>query len=407
MDAIKLAAVFLLIVLALKRKIAVGLVLIGAGVATALLFQVPLIELGAGYWHLLGSRRFLFLTSLVILITMMGSLLKELGYLGRMADASRGLPGGRRTAAAVLPPLIGLMPMPGGSLLSAPLVANVMSDEKYPPDLRTATNYWFRHIVEFFWLIYAGLILTEAITGMPLGEVSLMQLPMTLAMIIIGYFFFIRRIDVSMDQQRDLLRSLWGLIKTIWPIALAVGLYGLLDLELVLAVLLSILTLIVVARPKRDKLVTSLRAGFSYKLVLLIFGTLSFQTVLELAGAIETIPRLAAAAHMPTEIVIFLVCFVSGLLTGMVAAYVAMGYTILAVFLYQNGYDPGYIFLAYLSGYVGIMLSPSHLCLILTNEFFGSDLGRVYRRLAVPLIILLLTGVLLYLAGWPDLFIPS
>jgi len=405
MEAIKLAAVFLLIVLALRRKIAVGLVLLAAGLVTAALFQVPLNELVHGYHELLGSRRFLFLGSLVILITMMGSLLRELGYLERMTDACRGLPGGRRTAAAVLPPLIGLMPMPGGSLLSAPLVANVMSDEKYPPDLRTVTNYWFRHIVEFFWLIYPGLILTEAITGMPLREVSLMQLPMTLVMIIVGYFFFIKLIDAGSGEGGNFFKVAWNLLRTIWPIALAVGLYGLLNIELVLSVLLSILILIVVARPCRAMLVTSLKAGFSYKLVLLIFGILSFQTVLELAGAIETIPRLAAVAHLPTEVVIFLVCFVSGLLTGLVAAYVAMGYTILAAFLYQPDLHPGYIFLAYLSGYVGVMLSPSHLCLILTNEFFGSDLGRVYRRLALPLTVLFLAGVLLYLVGWPDLFV--
>jgi hypothetical protein len=407
MEAIKLAVVFLLIVLALRRKIAVGLVLLGAGLVTALLFQVPFGELMQGYYDLLGSRRFLFLISVVILITMMGSLLKELGFLERMAEASQGLPGGRRTAAAVMPPLIGLMPMPGGSLLSAPLVANVMADKKYPPDLRTATNYWFRHMVEFFWLIYAGLILTEAITGMPLGEVSLMQFPMTLAMVIIGYFFFLRRIDPSSGSKGKLLVTVWNILRTIWPIALAVGLYGLLNLELALSVLLSIIVLVAVARPSRTKMITALKAGLSYKLVLLIFGILSFQTVLELAGAIETIPHLAAAAHLPAEVVIFLVCFAAGLLTGLVAAYVAMGYTILAVFLYQPVYDPGYIFLAYLSGYIGIMLSPSHLCLILTNEYFGSDLGRLYRRLVPPLIVLFLVGVGVYLAGWPELFSPN
>ena len=60
--------------------------------------------------------------------------------------------------------------------------------------------------------------------------------------------------------------------------------------------------------------------------------------------------------------------------------------------------------LAYLSGYLGVMLSPSHLCLILTNEFFKSDLARVYRLMVPPFLLLALIGFLIYLSPWPQLF---
>ena len=51
-----------------------------------------------------------------------------------------------------------------------------------------------------------------------------------------------------------------------------------------------------------------------------------------------------------------------------------------------------------------MMLSPTHLCLILTNEYFNSDPLKVYRKLAVPVFLLALFGFLLYLSPWPDLF---
>jgi len=60
--------------------------------------------------------------------------------------------------------------------------------------------------------------------------------------------------------------------------------------------------------------------------------------------------------------------------------------------------------LAYLSGFVGVILSPSHLCLILTNEYFGSDLMKVYKTLAIPISILMVLGTVITLTGWPDLF---
>jgi len=40
--------------------------------------------------------------------------------------------------------------------------------------------------------------------------------------------------------------------------------------------------------------------------------------------------------------------------------------------------------LAYASGYVGILLSPFHLCLVLTTQYFGAKMKGVYRLLWMP-----------------------
>lgn len=407
MEAVKLIAVFVIIILALRKKLSVGVTLFGAGVITSLLYQVELSALLDGYWELLKSKRFISLTSVIVLITTLGRLLKELKFLERLSEACKGLPGGNRTALAVMPPLVGLMPMPGGSLLSAPLVDNVLVGSRYVPEFRTASNYWFRHLVEFFWPIYPGIILTEAITGLPIGTVSLMQAPLSVIMITIGLVFFIRKVDNSGTNETDFFGAVLGIAKTVWPIALAIAVYAILKVDLALAVLISFIVLLVIARPPKDNLLRALKEGLSFKLVFLVFGTLSFQTALELSGAIGSIPKLSLQFNLPEELLIFLVCFAAGILTGMVAAFVALSYTLLAGFLYQPEIMPSYILLAYLSGFVGMMLSPSHLCLILTNEYFRSDLLKVYRRLAIPLILLALFGFLLYLSPWAALFRPS
>ena len=86
------------------------------------------------------------------------------------------------------------------------------------------------------------------------------------------------------------------------------------------------------------------------------------------------------------------------------AAFVGLGYSLLAGYLYQPEIVPSFIFLAYLSGFLGIILSPTHLCLVLTNEYFGSNLLRVYRKMVLPLAILFVLGLLLYFSPWPSLF---
>jgi hypothetical protein len=123
--------------------------------------------------------------------------------------------------------------------------------------------------------------------------------------------------------------------------------------------------------------------------------------MLDLAGAVGSIPKLSAWLGLPGEVVIILVSFISGLLTGILFALVGLAYPLLAGYLYQPDINLANIFLAFISGYVGMIFSPTHFCLILTNEHFHSDLGKVYRLLAVPLLTLFLAGLILYLAGYP------
>ena len=147
-----------------------------------------------------------------------------------------------------------------------------------------------------------------------------------------------------------------------------------------------------------------MKKGFSYRLIVLVYGILSFQTVLEMSGGIQSIPELATTYSLPSELIIFLVCFSIGILTGMVSAFVGLGYALLAGFLYQPEISPAAILLASLSGFLGIMFSPTHLCLIFTAEYFRADLLKIYRTLAVPLLILGLGGYMLYLSGYGSLF---
>jgi hypothetical protein len=57
-------------------------------------------------------------------------------------------------------------------------------------------------------------------------------------------------------------------------------------------------------------------------------------------------------------------------------------------FLVVNGVaDLHAITLAYVSGYVGLLFSPMHLCFSVTQKYFDSDLKIAYRLLLPPLIL--------------------
>jgi len=43
------------------------------------------------------------------------------------------------------------------------------------------------------------------------------------------------------------------------------------------------------------------------------------------------------------------------------------------------------------------MLSPTHLCLLLTVQYFKADLAGTYRLMYVPVLLLFLVGLVRYL----------
>lgn len=404
-EFLKLMLVFAGIVIGINRKIFVGYILFGAGLLTAILYQLDISQILTGYRDIILSRNFLYLYGIIVLITYLGRILKEIGYLDKLVGASGNLIGGARTASAALPALVGLMPMPGGALLSAPLVGKVLTDRKYSAEFKTTLNYWSRHVMEFCWPVYPGLILAATLTSLPIGTICLLQMPMTFIMIPIGIFFFIRKVDVGNQKTGQLIKPLGRIVFRIWPILLAIMIHGVFSVELFWAVLISLALLLLKEKPSGAKIYEVGKVAFSPRLLILVLGVLSFREMLELSGAVESVPRLTTELGLPEEVVIILVSFISGLLTGILFALVGLAYPLLAGYLYQPDINLANIFLAFISGYTGMIFSPTHFCLILTNEHFRSNLGRVYRLLTIPLLTLFLAGVLLYLLGYPwDIF---
>lgn len=403
MELLKILFLLVVVVIALYRKLPVGITLTGAGILTAILYGVPLPDLFFAYAGLFKSERFIFLTLVVVLITLMGELLRELFYLDKLTAASKQLPGSKRTGVVLLPMLVGLMPMPGGSLVSAPMVGELLKEDGKSPEFLTATNYWFRHAVEFCWPMYPGLILTEAITGMPIGKVSVLQSPMTIGMLLLGFVFFLRKIPQEQSANVNLKAALLGFMAGIWPIVLSILIYGIFRIELTWAVLLSLVLFLLIVRPPWKIIGNSIRQATRPSLLFLIFGTLAFEKALELSGGIEQLPLFVAKYQLPPELLLLLIPFCIGLLTGMISGYVGLGYPLLASFLYQPVVQPGNILLAFLAGYIGMMLSPAHLCLVLTTEYFRANLRAVYFQIIFPLLLLLLFGVIIVFGGWGEI----
>ncbi len=401
MAVLKLLFILALIIVGIKRKVFVGYLLGVAGAILPLLFGVTPLAVVKGFGHTLSDFEFWKLFAAIVIVTVLGHLLKRIGALDRLTGAAQELAGGKKTAIVVLPAAVGMMPMPGGALLSAPLVAEVLKEDQKSPVFLAAANYWFRHIMEFFWPLYPGIILAAGIVGIPLQRYSFLGVIMTVAMVLIGYLFFLRRIDNNGQGDRHNLRAIGQMLLALWPLLLAVFLALATGLDIVIALLIAITITIILNRASWPELWPTIKESVNLRLFFMVFGILVFKDMVALSGAVGNIPAEVARFGIPPVAIIFVVTFLCGLLSGMTAAFIGLSYPILSGFLYTPEINLNNIFIAHLSGYLGMILSPTHFCLLLTAEHFNADLGKVYRAFLPPLAVLAAVGFALYFLGYP------
>jgi hypothetical protein len=60
--------------------------------------------------------------------------------------------------------------------------------------------------------------------------------------------------------------------------------------------------------------------------------------------------------------------------------------------------------LASLSGFTGFLLSPAHLCVVVTSHYFGCDVWGMIKKIILPLAAVFVVGVVLYLLDYGSLF---
>ncbi|MBN1696011.1 MAG: DUF401 family protein [Spirochaetales bacterium] len=323
----------------------------------------------------------------------------------------------QRCAMAVLPALIGLLPMPGGALFSAPLLDDCDTRKSVSPGLKARINYWFRHIWEYWWPLYPGVILAITLSGLPLWQFVLLQLPLSVLSVLAGSLFLLRNIkrppEMNEHGEKMDFRQLFIIIL---PVIVVIGVYAairlaipaLAELNQYLPMYIGIITAMIVLQVQRPL------AGKRWIRIFLSKKTFSLAllvAVIRIYGAFIEAPlpdgRLImdimkaelGTAGIPLIAVIVIVPFISGLSTGIAFGFVGASFPIVVNIIGTNpgtGVFLSSILLAYASGYMGMILSPVHVCFIVTNEYFKTELLRNLIKLIMPVLFVLAGAFLLF-----------
>ena len=111
------------------------------------------------------------------------------------------------------------------------------------------------------------------------------------------------------------------------------------------------------------------------------------------SGALDSVVRVVPPHGLSGYMLLFAAPFIVGLLTGVNQAFVAIAFPLLVPIIGQGSPDMVLLAFAYVSGFVGILLSPAHLCLALTADYFKAPLKDVYKILVWPTLVVFLSAV--------------
>ncbi|MGD2103802.1 MAG: DUF401 family protein [Anaerolineae bacterium] len=403
MPLIKLCFVFAGIILLLGRRWNLGLVLVLASATIGLLFEYPLGAVGRDVLMTSFDLLTLRLALSVVLIMVLSELLRETGSLSSMVEALQGLIPSGRLVIAALPALVGLLPMVGGAMFSAPMVNEVGDRLDVQGERKTFINYWFRHIWEYVFPLYPSMMLAAALLNLETFQLASATWPLTTAAVVGGAAFGLIGMPGQANDQRSStrFRNARALAASIWPIGLVIILTLALPLDeratLILSLVVTIALVMILKQISLDTLTVILRKRIPWETVVVLFGALVFRSVLENSGAVGGVSRTLIQSHVPPAMIAFVVPFIAGLLTGLSHAAFSIGFPIVIPLVAADGAPVASGWAAWMmaGAFLGVMYSPLHLCLSLTRIYFEAEWGPIYRRIAPSTLAVAATAALL------------
>ena len=382
----KVAAVVLLLLVLIRKKWDLGLVLILDTALTGLLFGMKPLEFLLQAGRAVVDPETLELLGILVFVLYLGNFLQAGGHFRQIVDALKSLVKDSRLILAIPSAFIGLLPMMAGAMMGAPIVEEAARRWGLSPAWKTFLNYWFRHIWEYSWPLYMNLILASTIFEVPIARICLVQAPFTVLAASAGLVILFRHVPYAANPKpngrrtTDSIRVFWS----IWPIFLTVILMFVFGLPMLPALAAaSVLSQVFSRLPWAERL-TVFRKSVTPRIIFLTVAVMVFKRILETSGALEAIGKVVEPQGASGYLLLFAAPFTIGLLTGVNQAFVAIAFPLLVPIIGRGAPDMVLLLFAYVSGFVGILLSPAHLCLALTADYFKADLRDVYKILVWP-----------------------
>jgi len=336
------------------------------------------------------------LVIIVILIKIFAVVLEETGQISLVIEnLKRIIP--ERGMLGVIPFIFGLLPVPGGALLSAPMVESEGKRLGVSNEGRTFLNLWFRHIGFLIFPLATALVVMSQISGISINRLIVMQTPIFVVSVMVGSFYIIklsrkREKEEIVKREGIVLETLINFMPLLVTIVLAMLLSLFINLNISFLISLPsgiILSLIIYKGGNKRQLIEK---GFSASIGLAVFSIMLYKNVANVSGVAEIVAKYLQHTSMPAMMIIPALSFSIGVLTAHNMAAIALAYPMLYPIM---GNDIHLVSLLYISSFMGYLISPLHLCVVVSYEYFKPKFVELYKLMLPPALLIVIIAVII------------
>ena len=349
------------------------------------------------------------LAILMTLIYILAKLMQDTGTIKKLIDSLRTFLSKGGTLG-VIPAIYGLMPIPGGALFSAPTIDEEGDKYKISKDEKNFLNVWFRHIWFAIYPMSSAMILicSSGFSNVDIYYLVMVNIPAFVASIAIGIFYLKRFIKNAPKQQKKNKKD-YSFIIYILPPIVPLAVYGLLQFinfpqirSFLIGVFFSIILLYFIADTDIKDYLHIIKKSLTIKLALAIFGIMIFREMFEVSGVPAVIANGISDLPFSALAIIIAIPILLGVLTGYNLGAVALSYPLVEPFFEFTGINIiGLASIIFISSLAGYLISPIHLCNVLSSEYMKTETTRMYK-MYIPSVLFLLfvqVGVMILLFG--------
>lgn len=321
----------------------------------------------------------LLLALSVGMIPMIGGVMETSGL---MDDLVENLQMKKRLFLAFSPALMGMLPMPGGALLSAPIIEK--GGKGVSNDRKSAVNVWFRHLLLLVYPLGA-LLATTKMANLDLCLAILYLIPGFLLILVLGYLFLLRdvkdKIEYGRFKPKKLAISL-GIILAAPLIHLSLMMFDntIPEAYLLIGVSISLALALYFGRIGLNGIKNVSLKMKPWNFALIIIGMFLFLNIFEASDT----PGVIASLAVSKAILLVVIGAILGFATGRVQVPV---FILLPIYFSKYGVETMMALpfaLMFFSIFMGYIISPVHPCISVSLEYFKSSFKDFLKNMMIP-----------------------
>jgi len=395
---IKLLVVFLIVMALIARKQPIYIAVSAGAAATWLLYGIPFKEGAWAFVRACSSWNTIQLIVVMYLITFLQKMMAQRSAIDRAQKGLSRLFNNRWVNCAAAPVFIGMLPTANAAFIAGDIVKATAADYLNQDEMAVTTTY-FRHVSESFMPTYSSIILAISLAGITAGEFIVGMLPVVACVIASGCFWFLRgKVPMATEEKesenkaRDL-RDIW---MGLWAILAIILLVVVVKMPIYIACGLILMAYFLLHRFTFQEVKPNFAASLQWKLYLNTMAVMVLKEFLTVSGAIGALPAFFSQLPIPAFLVFTLIFFFGSVVSG-ATAIIGMCLPVAMASVPNAGLP--LVCLLMSTAYVAAQISPTHVCLTLTADYFGVSLGALIKR-TIPAILTTLAFTLVYYLVW-------